>query len=154
MFSVATVASEAAPIVRDTGGRFVKGQSGNPSGGAISARRRVATLQIELEAAVRESLGPDRVLRVVNKLFELAEGGHMGAIKLLMDKIVANASTAEETPESGRTVVFRIENATFGAPQQKAEPQTPIAVEIVDATFTDAAPTSVRQDQDGNQETS
>lgn len=122
--------SDQLPVVRNEHGQFPKGVSGNPAGRQKGSRNHLVNLQRDLEIAVREHLRPERVLRIVNKLAEMAEGGHVGAMKLLLDKIVANAAPAtdEDTQNNGRTVVFKIVNATFAA-----EKKAPIQGEVIDA---------------------
>lgn len=137
--------SETLPAVRGADGKFLPGASGNPGG--RPSRNKLINLQRQLEITVREHINPERVKRIINKVCEMAEGGNIHAAKLILDKLVSNASTGEETPENGRTVVFRIENATFAAQQKKA---APIEHNAVDAEFTavdTSSIPSVPQDQ-------
>lgn len=110
-----------APVVRDNG-RFPKGVSGNPAGRPKGSRNHLVQLQQDLEIAVREHVSVERIKRIVNKVCDLAENGSISAAKLILDKVIANATPpADDAQDNGRTVVFRIENATFAA-QQPAEP--------------------------------
>lgn len=123
-------------------GRFVKGQSGNPQGRPPNTKNKLATLRKELELAVIEHVGIEKVKRIINKVVERAEAGDMRAAKLILDKVVSNAGPGDETAENGRTVVFRIENATFAA-QHQIEQQKPnsIDVQVTDVTPIKQEPT-------------
>lgn len=119
------------PVPTREGGRFVKGQSGNPAGRPPKSR----SLQQELKEAFLAHVSVDKLKRVINKVVERAEGGDMRAAKILLDKLVPNASPDDEGEDTGRKVVFVIENATFAAQAQKAiEQQQPIDVEVTDVT--------------------
>lgn len=122
----------AVPSVRDESGRFLKGVSGNPLG--RPRHRHIQELQQDLEIAVRENLSPERVARILNKMADMAEAGSVSAAKLLLDKTISNAAVGppEKNSGEGRTVVFRIVNATFGAP------------EVPKADVIDVTPTEVK----------
>lgn len=126
--------SETLPAVsgRDDNGHFLPGKSGNPAGRPKSRRNELIVLKQDLEIAVRETLSVDRVKRIVNRVAQMAEGGNIAAAKLLLDKIISNASDAEDVPDNGRTVVFKIENATFAAKQQAAINSNAIEVEVTE----------------------
>lgn len=128
-------ALDAAIIpVRTETGQFPKGVSGNPLGRPKNKKTRILDLRQELEIVVREHLGVERVKRIVNKVAEMAENGHIGAAKLLLDKIISNASDSDDDLSDGKTVVFRIENATFAAKAAATEPT--IDVEVVEISPT------------------
>jgi hypothetical protein len=116
---------------RDIDGTYLKGVSGNPAGRPPGSRN----IQRQLEDAVREYVvHPDRIRRVrkvIDRLLQKAEDGHVGAAKLLLDKIVPNATPeGEDEKDANRnTYVFRIENATFAAPKP---PTQAIEAEVVD----------------------
>lgn len=122
MSSAATALSEApaAPApVRAADGRFPKGVSGNPAGKKPGTRNHIVELQRNLEVAIREHLAPGRVCRIVNKIAEMAENGNVHAAKLILDKLIPNATPGEDSDkDTGRTIVFKIENATVQALQQ------------------------------------
>ena len=120
-------------------GRFVKGQSRNPQGRPPNTKNKLATLRKELELAVIEHVGIEKVKRIINKVVERAEAGDMRAAKLILDKVVSNAGPGDETAENGRTVVFRIENATFAAQHQIEQPKP----NAIDVTVTDVTPEKV-----------
>jgi hypothetical protein len=104
-------------VVRTEGGHWAKGQSGNPAGRPKGVRDYVKQMQVRLEEAVREHLPPAKVAKIIDKLVQQAEEGNVKAAKLLLDKIVPNATAPAEDAdaEGGKTVIFRIENATFAA---------------------------------------
>lgn len=125
--------SETLPAVsvRDDNGHFLPGKSGNPQGRPKSRRNELIVLKQDLEIAVRETLPIERVKRIVNRVAQMAEDGNMAAAKLLLDKIISNASDAEDVPDNGRTVVFRIQNATFAA-KEAAIHSDAIEVEVTE----------------------
>jgi len=129
-------------VVPSPAGRFVKGVSGNPSG--RPKKQQLKDIQLDLEIALREHISVEKVKRIINKMVEKAADGHVGAAKLILDKVISNARDADDNgANDGRTVVFRIENATFAAQQTKT--QTPI--EVIDVTATEVASPSEEQTQ-------
>ena len=116
-----------------TGGRFVKGQSGNPAGRPPNTKNKLANLRKELEIAVLEHVGIERLKRIINKVAERAEAGDVRAAKLLLDKVVSNAGPTEENQDTGRTVVFLVENATVAALAEVARQKS----NVIDAEVTD-----------------
>ena len=134
--------------VRESDGTFRKGVSGNPTGLPKGTVQRVKKLQLQLEEAVRENINAQDVGDIVAKLVSMAKDGNIKAAKLILDKTIANATpTTEEQGDKQSVVIFRIENATFGA-KQAPEDKTGEAIE---AEFTASdTPTDIRQDQDGN----
>lgn len=133
MNEVTEAAPQATTPVRTDLGQFVKGQSGNPRG--RPKHRHLIDLKQDLEIAVREHLDVDKVKKIIEKVASMALKGHMGAAKLLLDKIISNArEDSEGAGDSGRTVVFRIENALI----QHAPAETPpIDVKVIDVTPTE-----------------
>lgn len=127
--------TEQPPAVRSDGGRFVKGQSGNPAGRPPNSRNKLANLRKELELALIEHVGVARLKRIIDKVAEKAEAGDMRAAKLILDKTVSNAGPGDETADTGRTVVFKIVNATFAAQQLEQHSNTPpLDVQVTDVT--------------------
>jgi hypothetical protein len=120
---------DSVPVPREDG-RFVKGHSGNPAGRPPNSKNKLSNLRKELELALVEHIGIERLKRIINKVAEKAEAGDMRAAKLLLDKTVPNASPSDETQDNGRQVVFRIVNATFAAQQQQLEQQDPNAIDV------------------------
>lgn len=115
-------------------GRWKPGQSGNPKG---RPKASLVALQRDLEGAIRDHLTADKVKRIVDAIVDKATRGDVKAAKLILDKLVPNATDTEQSDDSGRTVVFRIENATFAA--QQAQPPAleppknpPIDVQVVE----------------------
>lgn len=134
--------TEALPV-REAG-RFVKGQSGNPAGRPPNSRNKLSNLRKELELAVIDAIGTDRLKRIIDKVAKQAEEGNIRAAKLLLDKVVPNASNADEGDNSGRTIVFRVENATVYAAQQTIEHAK--QSDAIDVTVTDVTPINTQQE--------
>lgn len=117
---------------RDEAGRFPAGVSGNPAGRPKGSKN----LKRALEESVREYIAnPARIKRVhkvIDRLFQQAEDGDVGAAKLLLDKIVPNAKDEVEDHSGANqnTYVFRIENATFAAQQKQLPHQVPLTVPV------------------------
>lgn len=130
----ANPSSQSTEIARTEAGQFPKGVSGNPAGRPKSRKNELAGLKQDLEIAVREGISVDRVKRIVNRVAEMAENGNLQAAKLILDKVISNASDSDDVPDNGRTVIFRIENATFAANKNAVTPleQTPIDVEVTE----------------------
>ncbi len=127
-------------------GRFVKGQSGNPAGRPPNDKNKLSNLRKSLEVAVLEHVSVEKVKRIINKVVERAENGDMRAAKLILDKLVPNAGPDDGADDNGRTVVFRIENATFAAQHiEKTGQQS--KDNAIDVTVTDVTPTKVANEQ-------
>lgn len=114
---------------RTENGQFVKGRSGNPAG--RPRHKHLKELQQDLEIAVRDSLDPESIKRIITKIVAMAEGGNLKAAKLILDKTIANAQIGEDSGHSdGRTVVFRIENATF---TKQPDPIPALEVKVIES---------------------
>lgn len=89
----------------------------------------------DLEGAIRDHLTADKVKNIIQAIYESAVGRKIGdkyfppnvkAAKLLLDKLIPNATDAADVGETGRVVVFRIENATFAAQQLEHDKPPPL----------------------------
>lgn len=126
-------------------GRWKPGQSGNPKG---RPKQSLVALQRDLEGAIRDHLTADKVKTLIEAVYQAAVGGKHGdkyfppnvkAAKLLLDKLIPNATDTEPVDkDSGRTVVFRIENATFAAQPKQLEQHEnpPIDVPVIEIVKT------------------
>jgi hypothetical protein len=128
------MSEETAPATVREGGRFVKGQSGNPNG-RPPGKQTAAAYRKRLELALLEHVGEARLKRIILKVAEQAEAGDKKSQKLILDKFVSNAGPGDDTEDTGRKVVFVIENATFAAQTQQAlEHKQAIDVTVTDVT--------------------
>ena len=109
-------------------GTWAKGQSGNPNGRPKGSKNELTELKQELEIAVRRSLPPEQLIRIVAKMATMAEEGNVKAAKLILDKFVSNATGAEEVSGDTGGIVIRIENATFANKSNHPE-------NVIDATI-------------------
>lgn len=135
MNEVTVAAPEATtPAVRTEEGRFVAGVSGNPNGRPKGRKNHLVNLQQDLEIAVREHISAEKIKKILDKICSQAEGGNVAAAKLILDKVIANARESDDTSDNGRTVVFRIEHATFAATNNKSP--TP-NIDVIDVTPTE-----------------
>lgn len=100
-------------VVRDEQGRFPKGVSGNPAGRPKNARNAITDIKQELELAVRQNMSPIKIAQVVDKMYELALEGSVGAAKLLLDKTISNARTETDDQDGPGSVRIVIENMTL-----------------------------------------
>ncbi len=117
--------SPATPAAANAG-RWVAGQSGNPKG---RPKGTLLSMQRDLEGAIRDHLTADKVRKIVDKIVDRACNGDVKAAKLILDKLVPNATDAPDAGESGRTIVFRIENATFAATPRHTQDAIPPPIE-------------------------
>lgn len=134
--------------VSSNGGRWKPGQSGNPKG---RPKQSLVALQRDLEGAIRDHLTADKVKNLIDAVYTSAVGGWVGegqnkkylapnvkAAKLLLDKLIPNATDTEPgDKDAGRTVVFRIENATFGALKAETPTDPPIEVPVIEVKSTE-----------------
>lgn len=101
--------------IRDEGGKFLEGASGNPAGRPVGTRSKLVKIKEKLELAVRENMTADRIGRIIHKMADMAEQGDVKAARLILDKFMSSASTAEDPEDAqvSRGITIRIENATF-----------------------------------------
>ena len=98
---------------RDEQGRFVKGESGNPNGRPLGRKNQITALKQELELAVRDNIKPTRIRGILDKMCDLAEEGHVGAAKLVLDKVLSNATDTEDAAQNSGSFVFQVKNLTL-----------------------------------------
>ena len=74
-----------------------------------------------MELAIRQNMSPMKLSQIVDKMYELALEGSVGAAKLLLDKTVSNAKTEEEDGEGPKGVRIVIENMTVNPAEKPVE---------------------------------
>lgn len=89
----------------------------------------------ELEIALRSYVKADEVKRIINKLIRKAQNGNIAAAKLILDKVLPNASDADDDGNQTPTVRVFVENVTVGAPVSESSPHPP----PIDGEFTEVA---------------
>ena len=113
--------TDNAPATRDNNGRFLPGQSGNPAGRAIGSKNHIVMLRENTELALREYLGSPasrkKAMKAIDRCMTIALNGEdkqaLGAMKLLFDKLLPNASaTADSEGAKQRPVAITIVNQT------------------------------------------
>ncbi len=86
-------------VVRDKGGRFVKGVSGNPAGKAKGIRNQMTLERLAFEKALRDYVhdplqaeklvqGIDRLLRIAQ--FAEKDSDAIAAMKIMLDRVMPN----------------------------------------------------------------
>jgi hypothetical protein len=116
----APATTESLPSKQD--GRFVKGQSGNPSGRPRGRRNKITKLTEKLEVAVRKQVDPQHVINVLNELYIEAVAGNIAAAKTFLDYTLSKPTVQkDEQGETDKAPTIRIvvENFTRGAPGEK-----------------------------------
>jgi len=106
--------SDDKEVIRDNGGRFVKGSTGNPRGRPLGAKNRIVRMKQEMEAAIREHMHPAEIRAIVQAMVDEAKGGNVAAAKLILDKVMSNANISEDAGETDNRIVIKIENYTPG----------------------------------------
>lgn len=85
--------------------------------------------------ALRAHVKPKEIVRIIDKLIRKAQNGNIQAAKLILDKVLPNASDADEASNGIPSVRVFVENATFGAPAES--PRNP----PIEGEFTEVSKT-------------
>jgi hypothetical protein len=99
-------------VIESPDGRFQPGQSGNPKGRPKGSKNRVTELKIEMELALREGLNPEVLKAVLASMVVEAINGNVSAAKLIMDKVMENAKSTDDSGETNPEIVININNLT------------------------------------------
>lgn len=111
--------------IKRHGGMWLPGQSGNPNGRPKGRKNHLSELKRELEIAVRDNLNPKVIRGILERMAELAIAGDVKAAKLILDKVLTNASDGEEEGAKGGTFVFQVKNLTLKHPDS-GKPALPV----------------------------
>ena len=98
---------------RDADGKFLPGTSGNPNGRPLGKKNQITALKQELELAVRDHIRPKRIRQIIDAMCVKAIEGNVGAAKLILDKVLSNATDTEDVSEGKGTFVFQVKNLTL-----------------------------------------
>ena len=115
-------------VIRDKDGRFVPGKSGNSKGRPLGTKNRIVKAKQDLEVLLREDiLKVDDIRDVWNAMVQEAKDGNVSAGKMILDKVVSQATSAEDISEAsgGFTVVVKNLTVNHDAPE----------VEIIDGEY-------------------
>jgi hypothetical protein len=112
-----------AKAPRNAKGQLLPGAVNNPNGRPKGSKNQITILRDNTELALRKYLESPRraalAQKALDRVFDIAANGDdkeaLSAIKLLMDKMLPNASAAKEEAAGGRS-------------------QRPIAIQIVNST--------------------
>lgn len=126
----AVVPAETKPPERTETGQWQPGQSGNPKGRPPGRRAQIDVLKQDLEIAVRKGLRADRVVKIIEKMADLAECGNVRAAKLILSMAVSPAGAHGEAGDNQGGITIRIENATFAA--KAANTEKPIEGRVIE----------------------
>src|SRR3990167_4717141 len=122
------------------------GQSGNPAGRPKGAKGQLAELKRNLEIAVRDNLNPEAIKDILGTMTALALAGDVKAAKLILDKVLTNASDGEEENKGTGTFVFQVKNLTLkhdsGPVISASRPTGPCRPALIDAEFQILSPTA------------
>lgn len=133
--------SETLPVPERPAHLWKPGQSGNPAGRPKGSKNHLSKLKQELEIAVRENMNSAAVGAIVQKMYELAVDGNVGAAKLLLDKVITNATGSEDATESTGEFIFRIKNLTVNNTPESPEDDRV----VIDVTPTPQETENVRE---------
>lgn len=98
--------------VRDEGGKFVKGHSGNPLGKPKGTKNRGTLLREQIDDALMNELVDDNeFVKVLHAVLRKAKEGDMQAAKLILKDIIQRAAP-DQKGSGGKTVNVVIENFT------------------------------------------
>lgn len=99
-------------IVRDEGGKFIKGHSGNPLGRAEGSKNKATVLREKIDVALLDELVSDKeFIKVLEAMLLKAKQGDVQAAKLILKDI---AGIRDDSKKAGgpKTVNVLIENYT------------------------------------------
>lgn len=101
-----------------TGGKFKKGQSGNPSGRPKGSKNQITLLKESLELALRER-SEGRMADVLDKCFELALAGEQSMIKLLLELHMSKGTTVDNSKAAEKVEINIMGPASAAPPAEK-----------------------------------
>lgn len=101
-------------VIRDKGGKFLPGKSGNPKGRPLGAKNRIVKAKQELEVLLREDIvNAEQIRSIWLSMVAEAQNGNVSAAKLILDKVMSNAKVDEDVSEGRDGITIKIENVTL-----------------------------------------
>lgn len=126
-------------VVRDSKGRFVPGQSGNPAGKAKGLKNYITHERLMLEAALRDYVADpeqaQKLLQGIDRVLSIAVEGEddkqaLTAMKLLLDRVMPAAPPKEQ--EEGEKLDKRLQIVIQTNPDAKVPVQTVIEGKVIE----------------------
>lgn len=124
----------SVPAERAPDGRFLPGQSGNPSGKAVGRKAKITLRKQELEIAVRNHVRASDVRKVWDRIVKDALDGSQGAQKLVLEYSMSKvADLIEKDRDNAPTeYVFYVVDSRAG--EKPVEINQP---EVIEGEFTE-----------------
>lgn len=107
------------PVIKREGGRFVKGQSGNPAGRAKGTKNKITLARLLLEEQLRDALaksGP----KLMQQAIKQALKGNDRIMRVLLDKMLTTPRDAQESDNQDREINVVVQNLVT---DQSAKPK-------------------------------
>jgi hypothetical protein len=86
-------------MVRDTKGRFIKGQSRNPQG------RPSLAAELRFKEGIKQGARPEMVKQVIKKLYDLAQGGDVQAARTFLEYTCGKPAQTVAVTTDGQPLV-------------------------------------------------
>ena len=101
-------------------GKFAPGVLGNPKGRPMGAKNRITQAKQDLEVLLRENvLNVDDIKEVWQAMVTEAKAGNVSAGKIVLDKVISQATTSEDISTEGSALTIKIKNLTFDLDDSK-----------------------------------
>lgn len=102
-------------------GQFPVGVSGNPKGRPKGSKNEIVTLKQDMELALRQHAKPEKLKKILEKVFNKAANGNMAAAKLVFDYFLSRVADGDEGGKEQPSIRVIVENATFKVEQERQQ---------------------------------